>query len=304
MEPGNNFFYDESVRIGPAIRCFCARKYLELCERDAISGIIATDELNKMLDLVALKTGRIDDPNCDLGSDFDILRRLAKAKCHKPWEGTVRYTKTFSSLLLLGDGSFFHTVTNSQNISYVGRITDLLAQDGDVLDDGAWQSWTMKLAGKFTANQQETETTTTIDPNWTAVDSSVSKGVADMPAEGELIIRFDNGLFNFASAAAGLGTNRYSMPLSKTTERTVECRQGPNCPQAIPAETTSDGTESLYFAETPSTTSAGTTVEWQPNGSLKIVLKRTRREDQPPGLTGHEETTETITIQVWRGAAP
>ena len=301
---GESLFYNEIVRIGPAIRCLCARKYLELCERDAISGIIATDELNKVLDLVALKTGRIDDPNCDLGSDFDILRRLARAKCHKPWEGTVRYTKTFSSLLVLGDGSFFHTVTNSHNISYVGHITELLAQEGDVLDDGAWQSWTMKLAGKFAANREETETTTTIDPNWTVVDSSVSKGVADMPAEGELIIRFDNGIFNFASAAAGLGTNRYSMPLRKTTQRTVECRQGPNCPQAILAETTNDGTESLSFAESPSTTSGGTTVEWQPNGSLKIVLKRTRREEQPPGFTGHEETTETITIQIWRGAAP
>ena len=304
---GKGIFYDEAVRIGPAIRCVCARRYLELCERDAISGRIANEEVTKVLDFVALKTGRIDDPNCNLGSDFDILARLAKGKCHKPWEGTVRYSKVHTSVFAVssgGENSFTHTVTDSDNVSYVGRITELIDQDGDVLDDGgAWLSWTMKLAGSFKGNRLETETTTTISPEWTVVDSTVTKGVADMPAEGELMLRFDNGLFNFVSTAAGLGTNSYKMPLRKTTGRTVECRAGRNCPQAIAPETRDDGNESLFFGESPSSTRPGLTADWQPNGSLKIVYKQHKREEQPAGSTGHTETTETLTVQVWRGTA-
>ena len=301
---GDSIFYNTIVRVGPAIRCVCARKYLELCERNAISGNIATEQVTQVLDLVALKTGRIDDPKCDLGSDFDILRRLAKGKCHKPWEGTIEYTRVFSSLLALGDGGFSHIVTESDQVSYVGRITELLEQEGDVLDDGTWQSWTMKLAGKFSGNRLDTETTTTVDPNWTVVDTTVTKGAAAMPAEGELMIRFDNGSFSSVSVGVGLGTNRYSFPLQTTTERIVACRQGPNCPQSVPAQTKNDGTESLSLGKSPGVTTAGLTAEWQPNGSLKIVYKETDKEVLPGGFTGHNETIQTTTIQIWKGSAP
>ena len=304
-DSGESVFYDEMVRVGPAIRCVCARKYLELCERNAISGNIATEQMTRILDLVALKTGRIDDPNCDLGSDFDILRRLAKGKCHKPWEGTIRYTKVFSSLLALGEegSGFFHMVTNSDKVTYVGQITELLEEDGDVLEDGAWQSWTMKLTGKFSGDRLDIERTTSVVPDWTVVDYTVTKGVTEMPAEGDLMIRFDNGLFSSVSVGVGLGTNRYDMPLQTTTGRTVDCR-GRDCPPSVPAETKNDGTEPLSLGKSPGITTAGLTAEWQPNGSLKIVYKQNDREEMPAGLPGFNETIQTLTIQLWKGSAP
>ena len=42
--------------------------------------------------------------------------------------------------------------TEQEDLAYDGNVTELVEEDGDVLDAGStWQSWTFKLAGKFTA---------------------------------------------------------------------------------------------------------------------------------------------------------
>jgi hypothetical protein len=301
---GEGIFYPEILRIGPAIRCECARYYLELCERDAISGIIATDELRNVLDFVALNTGLIEDPNCALGSDFDILARLAKGKCHKPWEGTVRYSSSFrSSSVATFSSDASLTRTDQDEFSYYGRIIELVEEDGGpTANNGTWQTWTMRLAGKFSGLRYETQTLIDVTPNWTVTDTSVRKGAAAMPTGGDLIIRFENGVFASVSASAGLGTNRNNIPLTHTTELKVECRQ-PDCPRSIPASTTDSGTDSMYFGESPSVRTAGLTWEWQKNGSLKIVLRRNKSVVLRAPLVGNEETTQTLTVQVWRGSA-
>jgi hypothetical protein len=117
------------------------------------------------------------------------------------------------------------------------------------------------------------------------------------------MIRLDNDLFKFVSPSAGLGTNRYVVPLQRTTERKVECRTGGDCPEAIPEETKAFGGWRLSFAESPSSNTPNSVVTWT-NDLLKIVFTRNRREDYPAPFTGHSETTETLNVDLVRGTAP
>lgn len=305
---GDDFFEQEAARMSSLIRCACARYYLELCEKDAISGVIATTQLNNVLDFAARHTGLAEHPDCDLGSDFDIERRFAKGKCHKPWEGTVRYSKVQTSGSILADSgpdsSYINSVTERLDLAYFGRLSQVIEQDGD--PNGDWQSWTIKLEGKFSANRDDSDTTTfvslTRDNVWTTTDTDVTKGVVNPSAIGKLFIRYDKGEFNYVAASAGLDNIRYEMPTQRTTERTVDCH-AKDCPQPIGPKTVA-GKESLYFAETPGITTPEATVEWQANGSLKIVLKRHKTESLPAPFTGGSETTETLTVQLWKGTAP
>lgn len=294
---GHEFFQTEAARMASSLRCVCARYYLEKCEMDAISGIIAKSELSKVLDFAALHTGLVEQPDCDLGSDFDIDRRMARAKCHKPWEGTVRYSKTFRQEFDMGD--FFGV--EQLDVAYYGQLTELLEEDGD--PDGDWQSWDFKLAGKFTATRYDSDTFISRDPDWTVTDTDVTKGSVQLAAIGRLIIRFDDGVLNDVNGSAGLDGIRYPMPLQRTTARSVECR-GQNCPPSIAPETKSDGMENLSFAESAGVNETSTTVESRTNGSLKIISKTVKREELPDLLNGHHITTETLTVQIWKASAP
>jgi len=305
---GQGAFYQEILKVAPSVRCVCARYYLERCEKDpSASGISAATGLKGILDQVALMTGLIDDPNCDLGSDFEIQARMAKAKCHKPWEGTVRYTRIYRSGLTnaISDagGSLTSIMTENDDLSYVGHIIELVEEDGDVLEEGAWQSWTFKLAGKLTASYLESDTATDITKDWTVTDTDVTEGLDYPAAEGKLMLRFDNGLFTSLSASAGLDAIQYEMPLRRTTERKVECRSSGNCPEAIPEEKTNFGNKSLSFAEAPNNDSPGVVATWA-NGSLKLILTRNKRENYAAPFQGHNETTETLTVQLFRASAP
>lgn len=303
---GQGVFYQTALKVAPSIRCVCARYYLELCEKNlAASGTGATRGMDEVLDQVALMTGMVDDPNCDLGSNNQIQARLAQAKCHKPWEGTVRYTRVYTSHFMnpgAGPGGSY-VVTAQDDLAYTGRITELLEEEGDVLDDGStWQSWTLKLAGRFNANLVDSELNTLITPDWTLRDSDVTRGIVDLAAEGKIILRFDRTFFTSISVSAGLDGIRYRMPLRRTTERTVECTGGRDCPSAIPAETTNFGNQDLTFARSPNSTDPNAVVTWK-DGSLRITYKRTTTEPFPEPSIGQKETVETLTVQLFRGSA-
>lgn len=218
-----------------------------------------------------------------------------------PWEGTVRFTRVYRSDFRIEGLS---SEIEQEDLVYDGSISEFVEEDGDVLEPGStWQSWTFKLAGKFTASLLESGTITGVAPDFTVTDTDVTQGAGDPAAEGQIMIRFDNDLFKFVSVSAGLGTNRYEVPLQRTTERKVECRSPGNCPPSIPAETKPFGTWTLSFAESPNHNSPNTVVT-STNDTLKVVLTRTNREDQPAPFAGSSETTETLTVNLTRSRAP
>lgn len=221
-----------------------------------------------------------------------------------PWEGTVRFTRvfrsSFSNSVSGGDNSFTQVAIEQEDLVYDGRISELVEEDGDVIEPGStWQSWTFKLAGKFTASKLDSETVTSITKDWTVTSTDVTEGASALDAEGEITIRFDNELFNFVTAGAGLGTHHYEVPLQRTTEQTVECR-AESCPQPIPAETIPYGTWALFFAESPGKNTPNAVIK-STNDTLNVVLTRTRVDPFPDPFIGQEETTETFTVDLVRG---
>ncbi|MFM7101057.1 MAG: hypothetical protein ACKO3N_07785, partial [Verrucomicrobiota bacterium] len=281
----NSELYNQQVRKAAlAIRCNCARYYLEGCEKNPnSSGNSATSGLNEILDRSALITGLIDDPNCDLGSDFDILKRLARAPCHKPWEGSVRYSHIYVSSLATTEpgASFQYLETHREEVGFEGRLTSLIEEDGDVLDTGAWQSWTFKMAGKLSGNRRDEARTTTIEPGWTLTETDVTQGSSSRAAVGTLMIRFDDGELSSLSAESGLDI-KYPYPLQRITQQDVECRLAntKECPKPRGPETQSAGNE------TPSLGLAASkgprmVIGWQKNGSLKAVYTWRTAEEQP-----------------------
>lgn len=303
---GQGPFYPTLLQLAPAVRCTCAHFFLELCEKRAdASGRVLTSSLEGLLDQVAINTGIVDDPHCDLGSNNAILARMARAKCHKPWEGVVRYTYVYrtgmTNEIIDSSSAFEYVRREEEDLSYKGRLSALTAEDGDVQENGSWQSWTFKLDGKFSGRRVESEVTTQTTSNWTMTDSDVTQGVGSPAAEGEIMIRFDNGEFSSVSASAGLGTQKYFLALREVTERKVECRKPGTCPDPIPADSTSAGNFSLAFARSPSVGTKGLVATWQPSGSLKIVLTEHLLEPLLSPLIGLSETTMVMTIELFRG---
>ena len=224
-----------------------------------------------------------------------------------PWEGTARFTRVyrsnFTNIASGPDSSLTQIAIEQEDLVYDGRISELVEEDGDVIEPGStWQSWTFKLAGKFTASKLDSETVTSVTKDWTVTSTDVTEGTAEPAAEGEVIIRFDNDLFNFVSVSAGLGTERYDVPLQRTTEQTVECRST-SCPAPIPLETKPFGTWRLAFAESPGKNTPNAAIT-STNDTLKVVLTRTRLEEYPSPFTGQNETTETLTVDFTRSRAP
>ncbi|MSU61417.1 MAG: hypothetical protein EXS31_03315 [Pedosphaera sp.] len=92
---GQSLEFREVGKLAPLVRCNCAHEYIERCEKDpSSSGTSANLGLTDTLLDIELMTGRTDAQGCDLGSDNQMFERLAKAPCHKAWEGTVRFERT------------------------------------------------------------------------------------------------------------------------------------------------------------------------------------------------------------------
>ena len=73
---GQGPFYPTLLQLAPAVRCTCAHFFLELCEKRAdASGRVLTSSLEGLLDQVAINTGIVDDPHCDLGSNKLTVER-------------------------------------------------------------------------------------------------------------------------------------------------------------------------------------------------------------------------------------
>ncbi|HET6410237.1 MAG TPA: hypothetical protein VFG14_20270 [Chthoniobacteraceae bacterium] len=224
-----------------------------------------------------------------------------------PWEGTVRFTRTFRShftnIMTGADSSFSQIAIKREDLLYEGAISELLEEEGDIIAPGnTWQSWTFKLAGQFTASQLDSETLVSVIPDWTSTSTDVTQGSANPAAEGELILRFDNEQFNYVSVSAGLGDTRYEVPLQRTTEEVIECRSD-DCPPSVPAETKPFGVWRLSFAESPGKNTAGALIT-STNNILKVTLTRSRLDPFPSPFIGQEETTETITVDLTRSRAP
>lgn len=231
--------------------------------------------------------------------------QVSSMSCN-PWEGTIRFTRTFRSdftnIITSADSSISQIEIEHEDLVYQGSIDELVEEDGDIIEPGnTWQSWTFKLAGQFTASKLDSETLISFIPDWTLTNTDVTQGSANPAAEGELILRFDNDQFSFVTCAAGFGDIRYDVPLERTTATIVDCRSA-DCPPSIPAETKPSGVWRLGFAESPGKNTAGVVIN-STNNTLKVSLTRTRLDPFPPPFIGQEETIETITVDLTRSRA-
>lgn len=305
---GQGAFYQEILKLAPSVRCNCAHYYIDRCEKDpAASGLGSTRGLTETLEQIELATGRADAQGCDLGSDNEMYERLAKAKCHMAWEGVVRYHRVKTSRLEIvseSSSSSFRSDTDVRDeLSYKGRMTAVIEHDGDLLENGFyWESWRLKHKGTFAASLHDGSVVTNDNEDWTVIDGDVTKGLANLAAEGELFLRFDEGEFKSVSAEAGLDGVKYQMALKETTERKVTCKGAQqNCPDPIPAETKANGSQDLYFAMGPSKGDPTATITWA-NGKLTILQHLGTTNLLAAPFVGSEESVEDLRIELFRGS--
>jgi hypothetical protein len=263
----------------------------------------SSEDLEQLVIVISNSQHTQGSPLGTMGDPPEI--QVSPMSCN-PWEGTVRFTRTFRSdftnIITGADSSISQIENNHEDLLYEGAISELIEEDGDIIEPGnTWQSWTFKLAGQFTASQRDSETLVSVIPDWTLTQTDVTQGSGNRAAEGELILRFDNDQFSFVTVAAGLGEVRYDVPLERTTATTVDCRSD-DCPPSIPAETKPFGVWRLSFAESPGKNTDGAVIT-STNNTLKVTLTRSRLEPFLPPFTGQEETTETITVDLTRSRA-
>jgi hypothetical protein len=292
----------EILRLYPGLRCRCAHEYLERCERDPhASGIGLARELTGLLQDLQIITGFTGEQACDLGTDAEILARMQRAACHRAWEGMIRYQREDTEVWTSGLPGFQIVNDSRRTMTYVGRVTDVLKEDGDPDPEFNWQSWKLRLEGKLSASLNSSVVTTSEAPTWRITDTEELHGYFNQAAPGVLDLRFEQGQPDTAIASAGLEGVNYEMPIQRTTERAVQCWD-PNpaiCPKSQPRETKPYGTDLLHFAF--GSLRDAREVRWN-NGELKIVFEKTTRNPlSPPGPVGYTERRERMTLQLWRG---
>jgi hypothetical protein len=302
---GQGPFMPDIVRLSSPVRCRCAHHWLELCEQNPnVSGEAITRELTGLLQDLQLMTGLSSDPACDLGSDADILERLRHGPCHKAWEGSVRYTReeteTWTTGVAGGGGAYELRKDRRSAYTFVGRVTEVLEQDGDPDPELNWESWRLRLMGRLTASLDDEEVQVTSGPDWRMTETDERQGRFDQQVKGDLVLRFEQGKPATVVASVGLEDVTYAMARKRITERAVEC-WGRQCPDPRPRTSQDDGTETLHFAYggIPQDVKE---LSWQ-NGELKVVFERVQRFDPLPGFQGYvNERVERMTVQLRRAA--
>lgn len=296
---GQNDYYKDIASLGPQVRCHCVRQYLEECERNAAST--AADKVMRLLANVSRMTRTSGAQGCNLGTDAQILDRLARAACFKPWEGTVHYSKVIVNEWRMdsgGGGSSLAQVHSAhEEVGYYGRVVGLIERDGG----SNWASWILKVSGRLSGNYSENDVIRSVTPEWTVTDLSFEKGSREFAtAEGDLYLRFDNGAFTSATASAGLSGVDYVVPLQTSSERQVECRK-PQCPAPSPMQVRNSGSREASFAKILDHRNALVKHTFT-NGALTIEFTETISEPNPV-LNGEHRTVERVTIQLRRNSA-
>jgi hypothetical protein len=301
---GQGPFMRDIARLSSPVRCRCAHHYLDLCERNpTASGLAITRELTGLLQDLELMTGLTGDPTCDLGTNADILERLRRGPCHKAWEGSVRYTLEETEHWATGEDGYSTTKDRRVNRTFVGRVTEVLEQDGDSDPEFNWEFWRLRLLGRLTASLDDEAVQVIADPDWRATETTERQGRFDQEVPGDLALRFEQGQPETVLASVGLEGVTYAMPRKYATETGVECWNAPPpCPESKPRTSRDDGTVNLYFAfgSIPRDVKELT---WQ-NGELKVVFERVDRSNPPPGFRDYlKERIERMTVRLWRAKA-
>ena len=299
-------FAQDLQRLYSPVRCNCAHYFLDLCEKNPdASGIGITRELTSLLQDMETMYGLSDDPACDLGDNAAILERLRQGPCHKPWEGRVVYTRDETERWTAGSGGFETRKNRRASVAFVGRVTELLEQDGDPDPDFNWESWRLRLMGRLTASLDDEGTQVLTDADWRTTETDERQGRFDQQVKGDLSLRFEQGQPETALASVGLEDVTYAMPRKRITEKFVECWGSPPpccpCPEPVPRNSRDDGSDNLYFAfgSIPRNVKE---LSWQ-NGRLKIVFEEVSRVDTPPpGFRDYvKERIERMTVELYRG---
>jgi hypothetical protein len=240
----------EILRLYPGLRCRCAHEYLERCERDPhASGIGLARELTGLLQDLQIIIGFTGAQACDLGTDAEILARMQRAACHRAWEGVVRYQREDTEVWTFGLSGYQQVSDKRRTMTYVGRVTEVLEEDGDPDPEFNWQSWELRLEGKLNASLNSSTVSTSEAETWRVTDTKELHGYFNEGAPGVLNLRFEQGQPDTVIASAGLEDVTYEMPVQTTTEVAVECWDPDgHCPKPQPRETKPSGTDSLYFA--------------------------------------------------------
>lgn len=296
----------EILRLYPGLRCRCAHEYLDRCERDPhASGIALSRALTGLLQDLQIIIGFTGEQACDLGTDAEILARMQRAACHRAWEGVVRYQREDTEIWTWdvpgAQTVNARTVTDKRRtMTYSGRVTEVLEEDGNPDPEFNWQSWKLRLEGKLNASLNSSAVHTIEEATWRTRDTEELHGYFNQTAPGILNLRFEQGRPETAIASAGLEDVRYEMPVQRTSEYAVDCWD-PNpalCPKSRPQETKPYGTDGLNFAF--GSLRDAREVRWS-NGELKIVFEKTTRHQLPDGFDGYIERHEKMTLQLWRG---
>lgn len=291
----------EILRLYPGLRCRCAHEYLERCERNPhASGIALSRALTGLLQDLQIIIGFTGEQACDLGTDAEILARMQRAACHRAWEGVVRYQREETEIWTLDDSRVRTVKDKRRTMTYSGRVTEVLEEDGDPDPEFNWQSWKLRLEGKLNASLNSSAVQTVEEATWRTTDTEELHGYFNQTVPGVLDLRFEQGQPETAIASAGLEDVDYEMPVQRTSEYAVDCWD-PNpalCPKSRPRETKPDSPDGLYFAF--GSLRDAREVRWS-NGELKIVFEETTGDQLPGGLDGYIECPEQMTLHLWRG---
>lgn len=299
-------FGPDLARLYSPVRCNCAHHYLDLCERNPnASGQAITRELTGLLMDLEIMYGLSGDPTCDLGTNTDILERLRRGPCHKAWEGSVHYTREETETLTSGGGGYETRKDRRLTYTFVGRVTEVLEQDGNSDPEFNWESWRLRLVGRLTASLDDEGVRVITEPEWRSTETEERQGRFDQQVKGDLVVRLEHGRPETVLAGVGLEDVTYTMPRKLITETFVECWGTPPpccpCPQSKPRTSRDDGTVQLYFAfgSFPRDVKELT---WQ-NGELKVVFEKVSRGNPPPGFQGYvNERIERMTVRLSREA--
>ncbi len=289
-------------RLYSPVRCRCAHYYLDLCEQNPqASGRAITAELTQLLQDLELIYGLSGDPTCDLGSNQEILERLRRGPCHRPWEGSVRYTFEETENWVTGTEGSSATKRRRLAMTFVARVTEVLEQDGDPDPEFNWEWWRLRLQGRLTASLDDEDVQVIVAPDYfRSTETAERKGRFDQQVKGELSLRFEMGQPETVVVSTGLEDVTYPMPRILTTETVVECwKTPPPCPESKPRLSRSDGNETLHFAfgDIPRDVKV---LSWQ-NGELQVVFEHIERFQPIPGFRDYvNERIERMTVRLWR----
>jgi cold shock CspA family protein len=291
-EEGKNYrespYYPKLVEISPKVRCVCAHRLIERCEKEPnVSGGALLNGLDHVLLRSLIYTHRTDAQGCDLGSDDQIRDRLVSSPCFGAWEGTVTLsriqTKTGTATSL--EGIRTETYDNETKEIFTADITRILDQDIFIDNDGKLREfWTMRLSGPYSIGFRLHEIIA-YDFGDIVVTATESAQAADSPmATGQTTLSLVDGEFDGLGPGGGIAPTQYRLPIVYSTETTYQCKtpRPPNNPCPPTDSSRQNSSLSIFQGYFVGPKDPKMVITITPK-DLKLSWTRTRESPQLPG---------------------